>query len=395
MDATFDDLCSDSDDDDTEASRKVEQRAEILIAQVASKHGCSYQAAMQYIISHPKLMEKAGVNKSKMKYFSLDTHLGRDKLKRKLFEKTIVKIGYQQQLREILEIYFGSQLSLSSIIKNWSSFDWPYEILMLYVYEIGDFEMDKLKDNAKKKNVAFAESHLKFLIRERELMKSILIDNLFLSRKKDLRGYILNTLEYVLNRERNLRNKYFSAAYLKDHGTLMSDSDAIKENYIFNYNNKVKKLKGRSRPLVSSGRSNNDNKSNKSDDNSNNFDNGEEKPFCPFFNGVKGCNYGTRCYKRNACIECKNKRHGAATCFRIGRNMIDKGIIKMIMEKRPGIRAHDPNNGVVLGIDGRNYFIRGQNDNVFGNNNNNNNWNFNHGNRNNNNNNGNSNNRNN
>ena len=372
MDDTFEDLCSDSDDDDTEASRKAEQRADMLIATIASKEGCSYQAAMQMIINNPKLMEKAGVTKSKMKHFSLDTHLGREKLKRKLFEKTIIKIGYQQELREILKLYFGSQLNLSSIIKNWSSCDWPYEILLLYVYEIGEFEMDKLKDLAKKKNVQFDESHLKFLKRERELMKSVLIDSLFLSRKKDQRSYILNALEYVLNKERNTRNRVFSAAYMKDRGSLMSDSDSIKENYIFNYNNKVKKLKGRGRPLVSIGNSNNNNNNNQNKSNDNNNDDGE-KPYCPYFNGTKGCIYGVRCYKKNVCIECGNKRHGAAGCYRIGKHMIERGIIQKIMERRNGVRPHDPRNGVVIGVDGRNYFLNTNNNNTFDNNNNNNN----------------------
>ena len=376
MDDTFEDLCSDSDDDDTEASRKAEQRADMLIATVASKEGCSYQAAMQIIVNNPKLMEKAGVTKSKMKHFSLDTHLGREKLKRKIFEKTIIGIGYQQELREILKLYFGSQLTLSSIIKNWSSCDWPFEILILYVYQIGDFEMDKLKDLAKRKDVEFDESHLKFLTKERELMKAILVDNLFLSKKKDQRSYVLNALEYVLNRERNTRNKVFSVAYMKDRGSLMSDSDSIKENYIFNYNNKVKKLKGRSRPLVSfnNSGSNNNNKNNYNKSNDNNNDE-EEKPYCPFFNGTKGCIYGGRCYKKNICIECGNKRHGAASCFRIGRHMIDKGIIQKIMERRNGVRPHDPRNGIIIGVDGRNYFLNNNNNNnTFDNGNNNNNW---------------------
>ena len=389
MDDTFEDLCSDSDDDDDEASRKAEQRADMLIATVASKEGCSYQAAMQLIINNPKLMEKAGVTKSKMKHFSLDTYLGREKLKRKLFEKTIIRIGYQQQLREILKLYFGSQVTLKSIIKNWSTCDWPFEILILYVYEIGEFEMDKLRDLATKRNKEFDESHFKFLVKERELMKSILVDSLFLSKKKDQRSYILNALEYVLNKERNNRNKLFSVAYMKDRGSLMSESESIKENYIFNYNNKVKKLKGRSRPLVSINNTSSNNKSNKSNDNNNDE---EEKPYCPFFNGTKGCIYGVRCFKKNLCIECNNKRHGAATCFRIGRHMIDKGIIQKIMERRPGVRAHDPRNGVVIGIDGRNYFLNNNNhNNAFDNGNNNNNW----GNNNNRNNNNNNNNRNN
>ena len=84
----------------------------------------------------------------------------------------------------------------------------------------------------------------------------------------------------------------------------------------------IQKLKGRTRPLVSIGNSSNSN-SNKSNDNHGHGDSNEEKPFCPFFNGVKGCSYGARCWKQNKCIECKNKRHGAATCFRIGRHMID------------------------------------------------------------------------
>ena len=176
---------------------------------------------------------------------------------------------------------------------------------------------------------------------------------------------------------------------IKDYGTLMSDSNSIKETYIFNYNNKVKKLKGRSRPLVSMGNSinnNNNNHSNKS--NNNDGSDSGEKPYCPFFNGTKGCIYGGRCWKKNQCIECNNKRHGAASCYRIGRHMIDKGIIRMIMEKRPGVRPHDPQNGIVIGIDGRNYFINNNNNNGF-NNNHNNNWGNNNNNNRNNNNNGN------
>ena len=77
---------------------------------------------MRYILANPTCMDKAGVTKRKMKQFSLDTHRGRDKFKRKLFEKTINGIGYQQELRHVLELYFGNQLNLTKIIKNWSSY---------------------------------------------------------------------------------------------------------------------------------------------------------------------------------------------------------------------------------------------------------------------------------
>ena len=138
MDGAFEDLLSDSDDEDSDKIGKAEQRAELLIAKVASREGCSYPAAMQYILDHPKLMEQAGVNKSKLKYFSLDTYLGRDKLKRKLFEKTIPVLGisYQQELRNVLALYFGSTLDLNSIIKNWSSYEWPVEILFLFIFRV-------------------------------------------------------------------------------------------------------------------------------------------------------------------------------------------------------------------------------------------------------------------
>ena len=388
MDGTFDDLLSDSDDEDSDKIGKAEQRAELLIAKVASREGCSYPAAMQMILNNPKMMEKAGVSRSKMKYFSLDTHLGREKFKRKLFEKTINGIGYQQELRNVLQLYFGNNINLQSIIKNWSSYEWPDEILLLFIFQIGEFEMDKLQDRAKSKGTKFEEAQLKFLIRERQLMKYVFIDHLFLNKNKDLRGYVLNTLEYVLNRERNTRNRVFSALYVKDRGTLVSDSDKVKENYIFNYNSKVKKLKGRiSRPLVSMGSScNNGNHNN----NGNQFNNGtiEKKPICDYFNSTKGCQFGKRCNKDNICVECKNEKHGAPFCYKIGRFMIDRGIIRKIMERRPGVSRHDPQNGVVIGCDGRNYYLnRPSNNDNFGNwnnnNNNNNNRNNNNGNRNN------------
>ena len=74
MDGTFEDLCSDSDDDDSESNRKAEQRAELLIAKVASREGCSYPAAMKKILANPSWMDQAGVTKSKIKKFSLDTY---------------------------------------------------------------------------------------------------------------------------------------------------------------------------------------------------------------------------------------------------------------------------------------------------------------------------------
>ena len=235
MDATFDDLYSDSDDDDSQSNRKAEQRAELLIAQVASRDNCSYPAAMQTILANTELMENAGVTKSKLKHFSLDTPLGRSKFQRKLFEKSLNGISYQQELRNVLELYFGSNLSLTKIVKNWSSYDWPFEITLLYIYQIGDFEMNKINDYSKSKNLNFDEAKLKFLVKERTLMKHVFIDHLFLNRNKDLRAYVLNCLEYILNRERNTRNKLFSVVYDKDRGNLISDTNKVKENYIFNY----------------------------------------------------------------------------------------------------------------------------------------------------------------
>ena len=52
----------------------------------------------------------------------------------------------------------------------------------------------------------------------------------------------------------------------------------------------------------------------------------------------------------------------------------------MIMEKRPGVRPHDPDHGVILGIDGRNYYINTHNNNTNFGNNNNGNWNNNNNN---------------
>ena len=372
----FDEFGSDSDDDDSEANRKAELRAEILIAKVASAEGCSYPAAMRHILANPGCMDKAGVTKRKMKHFSLDTHRGRDKFKRKLFEKTINGIGYQQELRHVLELYFGSQLNLTKIIKNWSSYDWPFEITLLYIYQIGDFELTKIKDHAKSKNLNFDEQKLKFFIKERQLMKHVFIDNLFLNKNKDLRGYVLNTLEFVLNRERNVRNKLFSLSYDKDRGTLVSDTNKVKDNYIFNYNNKVRQLKGRaSRPLVSIGVSNGS-----GNNNYNNSGSGDKKEICQFFNSTKGCQFGRRCNKDNVCIECKNDKHGVTSCYRVARKMMDNGTIQRIMERRPGISRHDPSNGVIIGIDGRNYYINNNHQhNDFGNNQN---WNFNNNNNN-------------
>ena len=51
-------LLSDSDDDDKNKIGKAEQRAELLIAKVASREGCSYPAAMQLILDNPKWMEQ-------------------------------------------------------------------------------------------------------------------------------------------------------------------------------------------------------------------------------------------------------------------------------------------------------------------------------------------------
>ena len=108
----------------------------------------------------------------------------------------------------------------------------------------------------------------------------------------------------------------------------------------------------------------------------------EKKPICDFYNSSCGCQFGRRCNKDNICIECKSDKHGAPFCYKIGKFMIDRGVIRKIMERRPNIRRHDPRNGVVIGCDGRNYFINGAN----GNNNNDNFGNWNNGNNNNNNN---------
>ena len=56
---------------------------------------------------------------------------------------------------------------------------------------------------------------------------------------------------------------------------------------------------------------------------------------------------------------------------------MDNGTIQKIMERRVGVQKHDPRNGVILGIDGRNYYLnqqnpgQGFNDGYFYNNNNN------------------------
>ena len=141
--------------------------------------------------------------------------------------------------------------------------------------------MDKLKDYSKSnKKRTFDEQRLRFFEKERELMKHIFIDNLLINKNKDLRNYVLQSLEYVLNKERNKKNKYFSWVYDKDRGSLISDSNKVKENYIFNYNNKVAVIRkgmrnsNNQRALVNIGTSNGNN-------NNNNNDNGELPPICP------------------------------------------------------------------------------------------------------------------
>ena len=322
-------------------------------------------------------MQKAGVSRSKFKRFSLDCFNGRDKFKKKLFEETINGIGYQQQLRNVLEIYFGPNLTLKNLVKNWSQYEWPFEITLLYVYQIGDFELNKLKDCSKtSKKRTFDESRLKFFEKERELMKHIFIDNLLINKNKDLRSYVLQSLEYVLNKERNKKNKLFSLVYEKDRGSLISDSNQVKENYIFNYNNKVALIRkgirnnNNTRPLVSINSSSNINQ--------HGSDNGELPPICPHYNSTRGCNFGRLCKKRNICIECKNGKHGVTSCFKVARRFIDNGTIQRIMERRVGVQKHDPRNGVVIGIDGKNYYLpqqnqgQGFNDGYFYNDNNNN-----------------------
>ena len=59
----------------------------------------------------------------------------------------------------------------------------------------------------------FGESQLKFLLKERNLVKCILVDDIFLSKRKELRSYVLNSLEFVLNKGKTTRNKIFSAVY--------------------------------------------------------------------------------------------------------------------------------------------------------------------------------------
>ena len=57
--------------------------------------------------------------------------------------------------------------------------------------------------------------------------------------------------------------------------------------------------------------------------------------------------------------------------------MIESGVIRRFMERRNGISRHDPSNGVVIGVDGRNYYINRNNNDNFENN-----WNFNNNNNN-------------
>ena len=371
----MDDFLSDSDDDAIESNNKHEQRADILIAKVASMEGCSYPAAMQKILDNPKWMEKAGVTKSKLKQFALEQYGGRDKLKRKLFEKTINAIGYQQQLRAVMELYFGSQLTLKRLVSDWSKYEWPFEIILLYIYQIGDFELEKIGDYSKSITKAeYDAKKLKFLFKEREMMKHVFVDNLLMSKNKDLRSYVLQCLEYILNKERNKKNKIFSLVYDKDRGSLVSDTNQVKENHIFNYNAKARQLRrsngnnnnnnnGNSRQLVNIGISNSNSNSNSNDNNMSYL----KKEFCGFHNSHHGCRFGKHCQRKNVCIECGNDKHGATSCYRIGKLMIENGTIQRIMERRNGVSRHDPRNGVIIGCDGRNYYL-----NNFNNNNNNN-----------------------
>ena len=200
---------------------------------------------------------------------------------------------------------------------------------------------------------------------------------MFLSRNQDMRNFVMNLLEELLNPRRNTTDIPFYKLYNRDRSILLSDNNQIKENFIWHYNNKSKNWKnGNSNSYAAIAANANGNNHNNINNNYNNNGNRDKRKICPYFNGEKGCEFGRRCKLNNICYHCKSERHGVLACFTAARRIMENGTLLKYYNTRPMGQRHNPRELVVIGIDGTVYYLDPQRYQHFGsgsgNNNNNN-----------------------
>ena len=217
-----------------------------MIEAWAHKTGGTYESAAADLVKHRHILEEFNVKKSRLKTFSFDKFEGRLKFKKKLLERVWDKIPYQSQLQELNSMMSGKD-TRKATLSAFAAYQWPRGMLMLYVLEEGNWEMKKIKNKFKKENSNNTSNNTsknsnkskkseekelkksieyrlyKYLLKEREMFFDIYVDEMFLSKNKDMRSYILDKLELRLNKEINPAQKPFYVFYNSDRTTLVSE----------------------------------------------------------------------------------------------------------------------------------------------------------------------------
>ena len=357
----MDDFFSDSDNEDTDKSnQKMEKRLNSLIDKIVGETGCTYDQALEQIAKNPKVLQSYNVNPGKIKKWLFTSLAGRNKMKKKLYEWTLDEIPHQTQLAMILQLYSGYK-SREKQLKNYCNHAWPEYILFLYILQIGDWEMEKLNSGNNNNNGKNKEKlELNYLRKERNMMKKVFMDCMFLSKSQDMRSFVMNLLEELLNPRRNAAQLPFYKLYKRSRSILLSDNNQIQQNFIWHYNNKSKNWKNNNNNNNNNntyaGVTINTNGNGKNDNNNNNNNNGSGT-ICPYFNGPRGCSFRNRCRLRNICFHCKSGRHGVLGCFTVARLIVENGTLQRYYSTRPMAHQHDPRNLVVVGIDGTVYYL--------------------------------------
>ena len=369
----LDDILEASDDDNDEAAKKSTERLDRLIDLIKLQYKCDDEKAMGLIRLNPKWLDRVHVNRTSLNKVSLLSIDGREKMCKKLFEWTLNRIPFQQEMRMLLSLFIGeneknnknknksksNETSKKHILKNWDQFQWPDSLLFLFVLQIGEWEYKKVKEMEKVDKNKNKNARIKYLRAHIELLHKMLVDSMFLGKGKDLRLHVLNAMEHVLNSELNVGKKKFHQCYDTYRNALLSETDKVKENFLYNYNSKRNKMRlSGNLPLVAIGGNsmgNNGNGGNFGNSNSNNS--GGKNNICIWFNDKRGCNFGRNCNKNNVCFNCGTQRHNIFRCYKLLDEMMKNGTVQGYYEVNNNGPRHNPAGGIVIGVDGKSYRI--------------------------------------
>ena len=319
----LDDLLSEDEEDETvegNLTSKEEKRVDMAIRQMREKKGCTYDQAVQKLLSADvNVLLGSKISKHKIKKYDISTALGRKKFSIDLFRQVADKCPRQQDLLDLLKVYHGEDYTRDQAIRKCFEYRWPDILIPLYVLKIGKFEILKIEDKYSNDKGKMEKLKLKYYENLCEsFLPCIFWDSLFKNSKEDLRLHVLESLYLLVDKTRNVPIKSFDKCYMVDRARLLSGHGEVVTNYVTNYSNKLGKKAGKQLVRIP--------KSGGGTSNSNNSTGGGQT-ICRFFNSKSGCNRGSACNHKHVCYKCNDRRHGVESCFKLCRILFNNGIL--------------------------------------------------------------------